>query len=158
MGLALDAARHRRLEVEPRGRDAVRAGLTYPVSALAYPLQRPLDLLPVLVQQMDEEIGGLAVRQGLREVGVFRDRHDHAADDVGKRAVQPSLLTAGAGELRQGNAAGFEPFLGCVVGSLANCHCKYPPFLCNTAARYSRIRSHNAGVVQPTRSLTISRP
>src|SRR5258706_5045236 len=156
MGLAFDASRGRRLEVEPRGRDPVAAGLADTVSAIAHALQGVLDLLAVLVQQMDQDVVGLAVRQGLRQVSVLGDRRDHAADDVGKRAVQPRLFSAGVGELYKGLPAGLQPLFGCAVGSFANCHRINPPFLSNTAARYVWFL-HNAGVVRGTRSLTISR-
>src|SRR5260370_10114455 len=156
MGLALDAARDRRLEVEPGGRDAMAAGLTNAVSALANALQRSLDLLAILVQQMDQDVVGLAVRQGLRQVGVLGDRRDHAADDVGKRPVRPRLFSAGVGQLHKRLAAGLQPLFRCTGGSFSNCPPQNPPFLSNTASSYVWIPFHNAEVVRATRSLTIT--
>ncbi len=71
MGLALDAARRRRLVLQPGFRDAAAAAFADPVSAFAQALQSALHLLAVLVEKVDEQVGGLPVRQRLGQVGVL---------------------------------------------------------------------------------------
>ena len=74
MALALDAARGGRLVPQPLRRDPVAAVLADPVGALAHALQRALDLLAVLVEQVDQDVGRLAVGQRLRQVDVLGNR------------------------------------------------------------------------------------
>ena len=61
MRLALDAARGRRLEPEPLGGDAPAAAFADAVRAFVEPLESTLDLLPVLVEEVNQDVGCLAV-------------------------------------------------------------------------------------------------
>ena len=94
MGLALDAARGGRLVFQPSVRDSTAAAFADPVRTVAQALERPLDLLPVLVQQVDEKVARLPVGQRLGQVGLLRDPGDDAADDVVQRPVEARLLAA----------------------------------------------------------------
>src|SRR5260370_29897392 len=105
----------------------------------------------------DGGVGGGAAERGLGRGGGQGDEGYHRGDNIGKRPVQARLFSAGVGELLKRSPAGLQPLFGCAVGSFANCHRRYPPFLSNTASSYVWIPSHNAGVVRATRSLTISR-
>src|SRR5216683_1242467 len=98
VGLAFDAARGGRLVLQPGFRYAPVAAFADPVGALAQPLDGPLDLLAVLIEQVDEEVCGLPVGQSLGQVGVLRDTRDDATDDVVQRTVQTRLFAALGGQ------------------------------------------------------------
>src|SRR5207247_5375921 len=88
VALTLDAPRGRRLILQPGFRDAPCAALADAVGALANPLQGALHLLPVLVQEVDQDVAGLAVRQRLREVCLLRNPRDAGADPVVQRPAE----------------------------------------------------------------------
>jgi hypothetical protein len=92
------------------------------VSPLSQALQRALHLLAILVQQVHQDVGRLAVRKGLREVGVLWDARDHAARDVVQRPVEPGFLAALGGQELELPPIGLQPHLRSIVWSLANCH------------------------------------
>src|SRR5260370_30454554 len=94
VGLAFDAARGGRLVLQPGFRYAPVAAFADPVGALAQPLDGPLDLLAVLIEQVDKEVRGLAVGQSLGQVGVLRNARADAADPVVQRTVQARLFPA----------------------------------------------------------------
>src|SRR5438309_5532917 len=123
VGLALDAARRGRLILQPSLWDTTAAAFADPVRALAQALERPFDLLPVLVEQVDEEVARLPVGQGLGQVGLFRDPGDHAADHVVQRPVQPRLLAALGGQELESLPVSLQPLLWSVVCLFPNRHC-----------------------------------
>ena len=127
MGLTLDAARGGRLEPQPGFRDAPAAAFANPVCAIAEPLQRPLDLLAVLVQQADEQVRRLPVGQRLCQVGVLGNARDHTAGDIVQRTVEAGLLAALRGQELQPSPVSFEPLLRSVFRLLSHRHCDNPP-------------------------------
>src|SRR5438552_13139559 len=127
VGLAFDAARCRRLVLQPGFRYAPAAAFADPVGAFAQPLQGALDLLPVLVEQVYEQVRRLPVGQRLGEVRVLWNPCDHAAGHVVQRAVQAGLLAALRGQELQPSPVSFEPLRRSVFRLLPNCHCVNPP-------------------------------
>jgi hypothetical protein len=99
LGLALYASRGGGLVLEALLGDAAPAALAQTVSAVSDPLERMFDLLSVLVQEMDQRVGGRSIQERLGEVGVLRDRPDHATNGLGKRFMEPRLLATCVGQV-----------------------------------------------------------
>jgi hypothetical protein len=97
--LALDAPRGGGLVLEPFGGDPPRAALADAVRPFPDALQRVLDALAVLVQEVDQDVRRLPVREGLRQVSLFRDARDDAPDLLVERSVEARLLAACRGKL-----------------------------------------------------------
>lgn len=111
MGLALDAARGGRLVPQPGFRDVPAAAFADPVGAFPEPLERALYLLPVLVEQVDQQVAGLPVRQGLGQVGLLGNARDDAADNVVQRPVEPRFLAALGGQELEPSPVSLQPLL-----------------------------------------------
>src|SRR5689334_12763476 len=125
--LTFDAARGGRLVAEASLRNPVAAALADPVRAFAEPLERALDLLPVLVEQVDQDVARLAVGQRLREVGLFGNPRDHAADDVVERPVETGLLAALRSQHLQTSPVCLQELLGSLSCLLPLRHVQNPP-------------------------------
>src|SRR6266446_1696495 len=111
VGLALDAARGGRLVPQARSGYPPAAAFADPVGTLAQALERALDLLAVLVQQVHQQVAGLPVGEGLREVGLLGNPRDHTAGDVVERSVQARLLAALRGQELEQPPVSFQPLL-----------------------------------------------
>lgn len=155
VSLALDASRGRRLVAQAGFRNVAAAALADAVRAVAEPLQRPLDLLPVLVEQVDQKVAGLPVGEGLGQVGLFWDAGDDAAHDVVQGPVQAGLLAALGGKDLEPLAIGLEPLRGFLARLLAICHREPPSKLIPYTAPFG-LREQNARNEVRTRSRTIT--
>jgi hypothetical protein len=92
------------------------------IRALAYPLQGVLHLLTVLVEEMDQDVAGLPVGEGLRQVGLFWDASDQSADRLVQRPVEARFLATRQGEVLQVPPVGFEPLFGRRVWTFTSRH------------------------------------
>jgi len=102
VSLALNATCRGGLILQPRLGNAAAAAFADPVRALTKPFQGPLDLFPVLVEEVDQDVRRLPVVEGLRQVRILRNPCDHAAHDLVQRPVEPGFLaTLGGKELEQ---------------------------------------------------------
>ena len=79
MALALDASRGGGLVPQARLGNPAAAPFADPVGTFPKALEGPLDLFPVLVQEVHQQVAGLAVGQGLRQVRLLGNPCDHAA-------------------------------------------------------------------------------
>src|SRR5690348_17148356 len=156
VALTLDAARGRRLVPQPGLGDAPVAALADPVRALAQLLQRPLDLLAVLVQQVDQDVAGLAVGQRLGKVGLLGDAGDHTADHLVERPVEPGLLAALRRQELEPSPVSFQPLLWSGSRPLGG-HLQTPLQTHYRIRRRLDSESQNACIRMRTRSRTISR-
>ena len=123
MALALDAARGGRLIPQARFGNPPAAAFADPVGTLPQALERTLDLLAVLVQQVHQQVAGLAVGQGLGQVGLLRNPRDYAARDVVEWAMQARLLAALRCQELQPSPVSFQPLFWSISGLFPNRHC-----------------------------------
>src|SRR5205823_940616 len=89
--LAAHAPGRFRSELQSHGRDPLAAVLAVAVGPGREPFQRPLDLLPVLTQQVDDLVVGLAIGQGLGEVRVLVVTRDHVAQGRRRAGIMRAL-------------------------------------------------------------------
>ncbi|MEO8743742.1 MAG: hypothetical protein ABI334_07270 [Candidatus Dormiibacterota bacterium] len=126
MTLALDASGGGGLELQTRRWNGTSAALADSVCTPSQTLEGAFDLLPVLVEQVDQEVGCLTIGQRLRQVDVLGNPGDHAAGHIVQRPVQASLLAALRGQELELPAVGLEPRLWSVFSSIASSHLTNP--------------------------------